>query len=213
MIIVSLYKNARGVKITEMRPIDNTAQVSEKEIAILKRELVSVMGKGVEGDVVEFGCYTGTASIPIAKTLMNYPDRKFYAYDSFEGLPEKSSQDDSALGLHFKAGELLATKKQFVRNLTNAKVDLPKIKKAWFSDLTENDVPFEIAFAFLDGDYYDSIKTSLRLIEDSLIEGSVVIIHDYKNSSLPGVALATNEWLIGKSYNVKYDQSLAIIYI
>ncbi len=196
-----------------MRPIDNTGQITEKEISVIKRELSTVLLKKIEGDVVELGCFFGTTSIHISRILMNYPEREFYVYDSFEGLPEKVKEDDSALGVQFKAGELLTTKKQFIKNLTQAKVKIPKIKKAWFDDLTENDLPFEIAFAFLDGDFYESIKTSFKLIEKSLVSGSIVIVHDYNNAALPGAKKATDEWLAKNKHSVRFEQSLAIIQI
>ena len=87
------------------------------------------------------------------------------------------------------------------------------IKKVWFSDLTEGDLPEKIAFAFLDGDFYDSIKDSLRLIEDKMGVGTVVIVHDYDNLALPGVSKAVDEWLADKKIEMTKYQSLAIIHV
>jgi O-methyltransferase len=77
--------------------------------------------------------------------------RELHVYDSFEGLPEKSEQDQSAAGTGFEAGKLNATKSQFIKNFRRANLPLPIIHKAWFSDLDESDVPSPIAFAFFDG--------------------------------------------------------------
>ena len=93
---------------------------------------------------------------------------------------------------------------------------LPKIKKAFFDDLDIiYDIPEKISYAFLDGDLYQSIKTSLHLITDKMSQGGVIIVHDYNNPELPGSARAVDEWL--KSHQAKVAsfrvaETLAIIY-
>jgi O-methyltransferase len=137
---------------------------------------------------------------------------QFYVYDSFAGLPEKTAQDTSPLGIQFKAGELLASKKQFIKNMMQAGVPVPHIKKAWFKDLTQNDVPSTIAFAFLDGDYYQSVVDSLKLIEKRLSPGATIIVDDYGNAGLPGASKAVDEWLHKHPALLKVEQTLAVIY-
>ena len=85
------------------------------------------------------------------------------------------------------------------------------------------DLPDKIIFAFLDGDLYQSIKTSLELVMPRLARRElgnpnsrsdgvkargntmedrsnkqeicgVAIVHDYNNPQLPGVAKAVDEW-------------------
>lgn len=187
-------------------------QVDGKEIEIIIRELNRVIDKKITGDVVELGCYVGTTTVYLARTLIT-TSKRLYVYDSFEGLPDKTKQDLSPLGQQFQIGELHATKKQLIKNLTQARVPMPYIKKAWFSDLTKSDMPEIISFAFLDGDYYGSISDSLKVVEPHLISGSVIIVDDYSNSALPGAARAVDEWLVGRSVVKKIEQSLAIISI
>jgi O-methyltransferase len=189
-----------------------TNQISSKEVEIILRELRRVINNGTSGDVVEFGCYDGGTSVHLAKEIIG-TDKKLYVYDSFEGLPEKTSADTSPLGLQFMPGELSVSKKQFIKNIMSARVPMPIIKKAWFSDLTLEDVPKQISFAFLDGDYYLSIVDSQKLIEKSIVTGSTIIVDDYGNSALPGVARAVDEWLSRHDAIKKVEQSLAIIYI
>lgn len=190
-------------------------QVDKKEIEVIVRELKRVINNGVAGDVVEFGCYVGTTSVYLAQILMADKDkRRLYVYDSFQGLPEKTKEDTSPLGESFKPGELFVAKKQFIKNMAQARVTMPQIKKAWFSDLTSDDVPAKIAFAFLDGDYYASIADPLKLLDSVIGVGSTVIIDDYANSALPGASKAVDEWLkLHSNYSKKVEQSLAIIYI
>ena len=87
---------------------------------------------------------------------------------------------------------------------------MPIIKKAWFNELTEMDLPERIAFAFLDGDLYESIRDSLRLVGDKMSNGGVIIVHDYDNPALPGVAKAVDEWLSNENVKMEKNKSLAI---
>ena len=182
-------------------------QITLRELAIILRELVRV--QTVPGAVVEFGCYAGTTSIHIARWLGG---KQFHVYDSFVGLPEKTTPDISPVGEQFRPGELLATKKQFMTNLKKAGVPLPHIHKGWFRDLHPSDIPAPISFAFLDGDYYESILTPLRFVEDKLADGAVIVVDDYTNEALPGAARAVDEWLRTHPARLRVEQSLAVIY-
>lgn len=205
-------------------------QVSDKETKIILD--LAERALAVEGDFVELGCYRGDTSLLLQKLLhQNGFDRRLFLYDSFEGLPEKTKEDASVAGDGFKKGELLVTKKEVVLRFKKAGLPIPKIKKAFFEDLDSGsllldgspdsahpgDLPEKIAFAFLDGDLYGSIKTSLALVLPRLRAAAasastlssvadsasrpalspsprpILIVHDYNNPSLPGVAKAVDE--------------------
>lgn len=185
-------------------------QVDEREVRVVLRELERVLAAQVSGDVTEFGCYVGTTSVHLAERLKD-TGRTLWLYDSFEGLPPKTSEDSSPAGEQFVTGELLATKKQLIANLKQARVPMPKITKGWFSDLTDSQVPPQVAFAFLDGDYYHSVKDPLKLIWPRLSPGSIVVVDDYANEALPGAARAVDEWLQGHQATIKVEHSLAIL--
>lgn len=187
-------------------------QVDEREVTVVLRELERVLSAGVAGDVVEFGCYVGTTSVYLADRLAS-TDRLLWLYDSFEGLPPKTGEDHSPAGEQFVAGELLATKKQLIKNLTQAHVPMPKITKGWFSDVTEQQVPERITFAFLDGDYYHSIKDPLKLIWPHLSPGATIVVDDYANEALPGAARAVDEWLHTHQATIRVEHSLAILHL
>lgn len=166
-------------------------QVEKDELGVLLRELEKVIDNGIDGDIVEFGCYVGTTSLFIQRLLQaKKSSKKFYVYDSFDGLPEKSKEDESPLGIDFKRGELRSTKAEFIHNFRRANLPLPIIKKGWFHEVQEHEVPSKICFAFLDGDYYKSIRASLSLVINNVAKGSVIIIDDYDNPALPGAKKA-----------------------
>ena len=189
-------------------------QIEKKELEIIIQELEKILSLGINGDICEFGCFVGTTSLFLQRLLIECEsNKKLYLYDSFDGLPEKSPQDQSAAGADFIAGELLATKSQLKLNFKKANLPKPKIKKAWFSDLKDKDLPKEICFAFLDGDFYQSIKDCLNLIQHKIQRGGIIIVDDYDNPALPGAKKAVDEFLsLNKNYKLeKAARSLAVI--
>lgn len=185
-------------------------QVDEKEIAVILRELSKT--KEISGDVVEFGCFVGTTSVFLVKEIEKWnAEKSLWLYDSFEGLPEKSREDENSLGEVFKKGELLATKKQLIANLRKSGArKMPKITKGWFSELSKEQIPREISFAFLDGDYYLSILDPLNLIWENLQSGAIIVVDDYGNQALPGASKAVDEWAKKHNLKVKVEATLAI---
>lgn len=187
-------------------------QVSYDEVEVIVAQLEKVLDNNVAGDIVEFGCYNGTTSLFIARLLKILGEkREYHVYDSFAGLPEKTTADNSAAGDQFKAGELKAPKADFIKNFRQAGIELPIIHKGWFSEISPQDIPDKISFAFLDGDFYESIRDSLKLIEHKLSPGAIIVIDDYHNEALPGAQKAVIEWLKTKPYNIYHQKSLGII--
>jgi O-methyltransferase len=187
-------------------------QVNPAEVTVILRELERALI--ADGAVVEFGCYRGTTSLYIRRLLDFYKDpRPFHVYDSFEGLPEKATQDSSPVGEQFIKGELSVSKKEFIREFQKAGLRVPAVHKEWFHDLTSKDIPEAIAFAFLDGDYYESIRDSLRLIGGKLSPGAVIVVDDYSSESLPGAARAIDEWLhTNTAWSIQTIASLAVLH-
>lgn len=186
-------------------------QVDKKELEVVLRDCEAAL-KEIDGDIVEFGCYEGTASLFLARLLREIaPQRRLHVYDSFAGLPEKTARDGSPAGGQFQPGELKASKGALVRHFKQAGLPLPIIHKGWFSDFSEQDVPESIAFAFLDGDYYQSITDSLRLVWPRLAPGARIVVDDYQSEALPGAKRAVDDWLAGRRADVRVEASLAII--
>lgn len=168
-------------------------QIPNRETKLLLDELEQILD--LPGDVVEFGCYEGDTSILLAGVLRDNPDKWLYLYDSFEGLPEKSAEDNSADGWRFKAGELKASPDTVRHKFKKYALPDPVIVKGWFNELSDSDLPSEISFALLDGDFYESIKTSFDLVSPKLVSGGKIVVHDFRNAELPGAGVAVNEFL------------------
>ncbi|MBR1795812.1 MAG: TylF/MycF/NovP-related O-methyltransferase [Candidatus Saccharibacteria bacterium] len=203
---------------------DAPKQVSERET----QKILELAEKSleVEGDFVELGCYRGDTSVQLERLLEKHgfigkhlengeyqpPEKRLFIYDSFEGLPRRVQQDGSAAGTEFKEGELLVTKREVVEKFKRFGLKLPIIKKGFFENLDPaTDLPAKISFAFLDGDLYTSIRTSLKLVTPKLAKGATLIIHDYNNPQLQGVAKAVDEWRNSRDFQI--FETCAIIMI
>lgn len=189
-------------------------QVTKPEISVILHALKSVEDKSIPGAIVEFGCFLGTTSVFIQRwQQLQSSIRPYHVYDSFEGLPSKLPQDASPAGFAFQAGELTAAKAHFVQNFKKAQLPLPVIHKGWFEAIVESDVPSPIAFAFLDGDYFSSIQSSLLVIESKLSPGAVIIIDDYLSTTLPGAKKAADAWMAQKNLSCMVREGMAIIQV
>ncbi len=185
-------------------------QISTRETDIIIEELKNTLS--LDGDVVEFGCYAGDTSVLLAEAMKTQHDKWLWLYDSFEGLPEKTAEDNTAAGWRFKKGELKVDAETVAHKFRKLQLPDPVIKKAWFQDLEDGDLPSQICFALLDGDFYASIKTSFALVDPRLEIGGIVIVHDYRNPELPGSAKAVNEFLEAHpNYQMRLSSGLAIL--
>lgn len=187
-------------------------QISQPALRVVLREFESVLKSDVKGDVVELGCYVGTTSLFLRRTLNELNQTKqLYAYDSFAGLPVKTKADASGAGEQFKAGELAVSKKQFLHEFQKANLRPPITVKAWFNELTAGQLPDKIAFAFLDGDFYESIRDSLQLVWPRLAERGIITIDDYNRAALPGVSQAVHEFMTKHDLTVRHEHQIAIL--
>ena len=164
--------------------------------------LSQVLVFSVPGAVVELGCNEGKTSVFFQMIIDHYaPDRELHVYDSFEGLPQKSSFDTFS-----DAGECKATVEQLEHNFKKWGLRLPCVHKGWFNEILPHSIPEKIAFAYLDGDYYNSILESLEYTYPHLSKNAVVVIDDYCDpdrnprawQGLPGVKKACDRFFANK---------------
>ncbi len=186
-------------------------QIPDRETELLLGELKKTLD--LPGDLVEFGCYEGDTSILLADVIRDSSDKWLYLYDSFEGLPAKSSEDNSADGWRFQPGELKASPDTVRHKFKKYALPEPVIVKGWFNELTDSDLPEQISFALLDGDFYDSITSSLTLVALKMVAGGIIAIHDYRNAELPGVGRAVAEFLEQRkdNYELRIVATMAIL--
>jgi O-methyltransferase len=175
--------------------------INHEQIKNLVHYLINIIDNDIDGDVVEFGCYVGESSKYLMKTLNELQSNKqLYVYDSFEGLPDLSEWEKNT---GWRAGTLKTNEDVLIQNFKSNGLPLPIIHKDWFKDVPNEKIPNKICYAFLDGDFYDSIYDSLVKIYDNVVDGGVILFHDYLRPDLPGVDAAIRDFL--KKRGVEYD--------
>ena len=153
-----------------------------------------ILNNDIEGDVVEFGCYGGSTSIAIKKLLKsNNSNKKLYVYDSFEGLPENHPNDNISRNCK---GSMASSLETYKNNIDNNNCNPINITKGYFADIKEDELPEKIAFAFYDGDLYQSTLDFLNKVENRMTKGSVIVFDDYIHPSgiFPGTKIACTEY-------------------
>lgn len=199
---------------------------SSKETLYFTAELARQFSEKT-GVYVECGVAAGAQII-----AMKYgaPEKKVYAFDSYEGIPLPSNRDDQMPGIAFltKAEQLALPDpgKQVLKSTGATAVPLEHVKDhvynsgvvidnieyvvGWF----EETVPLfkgRIAILRLDGDLYHSTFICLQHLFEKVVNGGAVVIDDWQ---LPGCRAACDEYfkLINYEPDYKFISNIAYFF-
>ena len=172
-------------------------------------------GLKVGGDICEFGVAQGATSRLMAAEILP-TDRKLWLFDSFEGLPEPGPEDKLIhdifnLGSMDKyKGTMASPESEVLAKL--AQVNFPtnriKIKKGWVNEsLKTADLPKQVAFAYVDFDFYEPIKDALHFLDGVMPAGGHIVVDDYGFFS-DGAQLAVDEFVKLKGDRYKFEMPL-----
>lgn len=185
-----------------------------------------VAAEKVEGDYLEFGVYSG-GSFKYAYNVIeqvfqpsqkpNGPERsaedkleilklwekmRFFAFDSFEGLPELDGIDKQSRD--FVKGKYTCKQEVFLENLTLSGVSLSKVIPivGMFEETCREETIWKYgmkkaAIIHIDCDLYASAKLALEFVKPLLTDGSVIIFDDwycFRGNPNLGEQRAFNEW-------------------
>lgn len=164
-------------------------------------------GAHVPGDYVEFGVYRGDTFRHACEVLStSFPSMRFFAFDSFRGLPEPSGIDamDGYTG-NFRRGEFACSEEEFRDGLAASGIDLDRVVTVggWFAETLKPERARgygldRAAFAWIDCDLYESTVPVLDFLGPRLAVGSVLAFDDwrcYRNHPDFGEQRACREWL------------------
>ncbi len=160
----------------------------------------------IAGDYCEFGVAEGHAFIN-AHELMgrSFPDMRFHAFDSFEGLPRPQGVDaQGAYTGAFHEGQFACSLDAFTGRLRSAQIAEQQVTvhQGWFDRTLSAGQPADaiaaVAVAWVDCDLYESTVPVLNFLASRLKPGSVVVFDDwgcYRNQPDSGEQRACREWL------------------
>lgn len=152
--------------------------------------IVDVIGRGVEGDLIETGVWRGGATIFMRAVLKVYgvTDRRVWVADSFEGLPEPDPEKYPVEAKAHQGAVMKQAYNHFAVSLADVERnfqafgmhdDNVRFLKGWFKDTLPTAPIGPIAVMRLDGDYYESTMDALTSLYDKLSIGGYAIIDDY----------------------------------
>ena len=177
---------------------DGTGAISPAQYLALRAGLAEVVKNGVEGAVCEFGIFQGGTSIMLHDFLQQLNGTKthpLHLFDSFEGLPPCDRERDT--GMCEKGA--MTSRVEFIQSkFKSTNRAMPGIHKGFFNKISDAEIPDKIAFAFLDGDLYESIYSALERVYHRLSPGGIVFVHDFGWEGYPGTLAATDDYLKDK---------------
>lgn len=178
---------------------------TEKDL-FFRRTFDFLTDNRVVGDYFEFGCHrcrTFRMALTEARRH-NLGEMRFYAFDSFAGLPDVVS--DTSVEI-WRRGALATSEGEFTRMVREHGIYVDRVRtvRGYYSDsltqtlrqklLTQNT---KIALVNIDCDLYESAVPVFEFIDPLLQEGAVIYIDDlfagYKGNPNKGVAKAFLEY-------------------
>jgi hypothetical protein len=166
-------------------PIYAQTMVGKKRLRNVRECVETVLADGVEGDLIEAGCWRGGSAIMMRGVLRAYgiTDRIVFAADSFEGLPkpdpERFPADADDTG--YEADELRVPVEEVRRNFARYRLggDHVRFLGGWFNETLPTVADRRWAVVRLDGDLYESTMDGLTNLYPQLSPGGFLIVDDY----------------------------------
>lgn len=192
---LEVYETVKPFTMTSLERIVSVIQATKYIIA-----------NGIEGDFVECGVWQGGSMMAACLTLLNLgiSDRRFYLYDTFEGMSEPTVEDvqydgkqAAALMDAAKTGTdnwCYADLESVTRNLKSTGYPMENIHliKGKVEDTIPKTLPSQIAMLRLDTDWYESTRHELTHLYPNLVKNGILIIDDYGHWK--GSKQATDEY-------------------
>ncbi len=152
------------------------------------------------GAIVECGTWRGGMSAGLIE--VGGPSRKYYFFDSFEGLPPPEDIDGKAAKDYQVntdapeyANNCSATLDEFKSTiaLTKCPPENIEIRKGFFEQSFQTFTAPPVAVLRLDGDWYSSTMACLVKFWDAVLPGGLILIDDYYHWE--GCTKAVHEFL------------------
>lgn len=146
-----------------------------KNLYILAEDVIA---RNVAGDFVECGVCNGGSAAAIASAFRN-TDRRVWLYDSFQGLPAPADVDGPSAGNY--TGLCVGSEEKVREAMRVARFPQKHcvIRKGWFQDTFQSELPDVVSFLHIDSDWYDSVMLSLVTFYDRVAEGGVIVLDDF----------------------------------
>jgi hypothetical protein len=169
--------------------------------------------RDVPGCIIECGTWRGGMIAGIAELLG--PDRQYFLFDSYQGLPPAEAIDGRAAQAwqQNKDGEFYhdnckAEESSARKAMTLSGARQVTVVKGWFNQTLPSFVPPKIAILRLDSDWFESTLTCLEALYPHMSEEGVIILDDYY--TWDGCSRAVHHYLARHGYAARISQTHGI---
>ena len=203
------YKENHDFFVNYNHIIKTTKQIDSLSRRIrcwsLSQTLNNIIKNKPNYHVAECGSFTGCSAYLIAKILEKYNfSKKFFIFDSFEGLSKFSKEDLTGLDKHpAKEGDFRISEIKFKNNVGN--FEFMDIKKGWIPERFNEVENEKFSFINIDVDIYKPTKESLDFFYPRLINGGCIHLDDYNFNEWPGAKIAIKEFEKKNKISFSYE--------
>jgi asparagine synthase (glutamine-hydrolysing) len=207
--LIDLPENV--AEVIEQVRAEHLTYLGVPQLTVLARQVLDADLNGRKGLIIEAGAALGGASIVMAAA--KEPGRPMKVYDVFGQIPPPTDADGADVHARYEtitggeargiAGDtyygyredlLSEVTASFARLGTPVEQNNIELIKGLFEDTIDLDEP--VAFAHVDGDWYESTITCLERIAPLLVKGGRIVLDDYFHWS--GCRRATDEYFAGR---------------
>jgi O-methyltransferase len=158
--------------------------------AAFKRIAGRVREAGVEGALAELGVYRGDFAWQLNE---QFPDRKLYLFDTFEGFHERDIRVERQIGASkAQVHDFSDTREEDVLERMPYTKQIV-LKKGRFPEAAQG-LEERFAIVSIDADLYAPTLAGLTYFYPRLNPGGVIILHDYNNHRFDGVRKAVERF-------------------
>ena len=169
--------------------------------------------RNIDGDVVECGIGFGHSLFLLSYlSLVEDKGRIVRGFDSFEGFPEPSKEDQSKRNPQKGEWKVITPEELidvFVRRSGLLAYNRLVITPGFFEQTLPKADVVEIAFLHLDVDLYQSYKTCLENLYSKVVHGGVIVFDEYRQQQdvWPGAVKAIDEFFSDKNERIEYSEA------
>ena len=163
---------------------------NEREILFSKILKYFVLNRPLNGNYFEFGCHSGRT---FREALKNFGskswfnsenDTKFYAFDSFEGLPDVEENKEKII---WGKGKFKTDIEEFrkILNKSGYKNENYELIKGFYHNTLNDNLKIKLlkeghaSLIYVDCDLYYSTVPVLNFIKDFIVDGTLIVFDDW----------------------------------
>lgn len=207
----NIFRSLKEICISPIQRIYNLSKITKipkkfhqhfglkSRYDFFKRARSYLQTNRINGVYLEFGSHEAN-TFRMALNTLGFPSNliyisKFYAFDSFEGMPRPYGIDNQKI---WRQGMNFTSERKFL-NIIKKDLHRTEVVKGFYNVTLPNfKIKNEkIALAYIDCDYYSSTKLVLEFIKDYLQHGCLIAFDDwdcYYSDPMRGQKLAFSEF-------------------